>query len=494
MNYYDKYIKYKSKYIELSGGFKDLEINLSNIDSSSYSSETIKSINLEDSINPTKNQQSGGSRFKCIPDQDKYVNICVQDNTEGKYKSKEKCFNDCESKYIQSQLKKVKLYGESVQFYLFIKDLINQEHMSIYIKGGNVIGLAVLKLIYSRYKNDEVKFSTAFKQFLEMELIKDWDFTAYTHGKEITESYRLKLDKMASKYKLVPRAKTFVLYQTLKPLLIYDKALFEIAILDLDSNKYSKMEIPLTTMKVKVTEYNLKYIFMLAKSFYANTKYKVPFDLDIIKKIMSQIDIIIHPNKSGLYDPKHNIDHGDINCDLFEFINKFTNRSMYLDQFFVTQLEDPYRLIYRLPEKNLAKTSSIINFIHKELPGLNTPSWLLDVKYINKLTNQFIKELGQKLSQIYSQTNSIDKVLDFLTGANFGKPQIQIEWNDFNSDTKTRLLTIFGPVVKKIGIDNLKKIIESNGLDKIKNMSGLTNSNKILKLLGFLIEKKLFNK
>ena len=68
---------------------------------------------------------------------------------------------------------------------------------------------------------------------------------------------------MASKQRLVPRAKTFVLYQTKYPILVYEKALFEIAILDSDSTDFSKMEIPMTTMKVRVNLSNIKYIFML---------------------------------------------------------------------------------------------------------------------------------------------------------------------------------------------------------------------------------------
>jgi hypothetical protein len=46
-----------------------------------------------------------------------------------------------------------------------------------------------------------------------------------------------------------------------------DKALFEISIVDSDS--YSDLEIPLTTMKIRVHEYNIKYIFMFAKLFFS---------------------------------------------------------------------------------------------------------------------------------------------------------------------------------------------------------------------------------
>lgn len=486
MEFEQKYIKYKTKYLKLLEQNKLFGENTENIENieNGFARE-----NTENDILEGGGQKS--SRFKCLPEKSHYNQIC-QPESNGQYKSKQNCFNDCDKDFIRVQLKKANIYKESLQFYFLTKDLINQEHMKIYIKGGNVIGLAVLKLIYNAYSNDEAEFLKAFNNFLKLELIKDWDFTAYASNKEIDEKYREKLDKIASRYKLVPRAKTFILYQAKYPILTYDKALFEIAVLDSDSTEYSKMEIPLTTMKVRVNEYNLKYIFMMAKSFYTWSEKKEPIDLDMLKKILSQIDIIIHPHKSGLYDPKNKIDSGELNDKLFSFIKKFTSDNQYWTQFLVTQLEDPYRLIYRMPEKNIKKTEKIIEYLDTNIK-INKPSWLLDIHKTKQILDKFSKELSNELVKIYQKSNSLDEVLEFLDGVNFGKPQIQIEWEQFDPDTHTRLKNIFEPVVKKMGLAKFTEKVKSFGFDSSTKSSNLSNSGKIIKLFNFLLDKNVFN-
>ena len=485
MNYYEKYIKYKTKYLSLVNNISNKnEINI-------LPNDIDTGIDIDTN---NKIQDGGSSKFICKPNKYRYKETCTE-NLNGSYKTKKDCEEECDPKFISIQLKKANLHKESLQFYFFIQDLINKEQMSIYIKGGNVIGLAVLKLIYDAYKNDNRKFSHAFENFLKMELIKDWDFTGYTHNKEINEQYRNKLDKIASKQRLVPRAKTFVLYQTKYPILIYEKALFEIAILDSDSTDFSKMEIPMTTMKVRINLTNIKYIFMLAKSFYSQTQKHIPIDLDIVKKILGSIEVIVHPHKSGLYDPVKGLDVGELNKDLVEFIFNFTNGDIYWTQFLITQLEDPYRLIYRMCEKNITKTEKITHFIKKNIHTNKTvkPSWLLDASKTMGIINRFIGELGKKLAQIYKQTNDLNSVLEFLSGANFGKPQIQIEWDTFSPETKLRLKRIFEPVVKQIGLEEFKSIVTSYQSKLSTKASDLTLGDKIIKLFGFLIEKKLFS-
>ena len=515
MNYFEKYIKYKNKYLNLLANINIDENIKTNIND-------LTNIELEfgDGIGEgVGGEVSGGvgegvgegvsggvgggigegvgggvyeQNFICKPNKPRYNQICIQDNN-GDYKSKQMCEEQCDTKFISVQLKRANLYKESLQFYFFIQDLIKHEQMNIYIKGGNVIGLAVLKLIYNAYSGDNYKFKKAFDNFLKLELIKDWDFTGYTHEKQIDSKYRTKLDKLAGKQKLVPRAKTFILYQSKYPILIYEKALFEIAIVDSDSTDFSKMEIPLTTMKIKVDESNIKYIFMLGKSFYSWTKKHIPIDLDIVKKIISQIEIIVHPHKLGLYDPKHKLDVGELNKHIVEFINLFTKNDIYWTQFLITQLEDPYRLIYRMGEKNIKKTAKIIEFINKNIPSQSRPTWLLDVGKTTNIMNGFIERLGKKLAQIYQQTHSLDKVLEFLDGVYFGKPQIQIEWEEFDKETKNRLKKVFEPVIKQIGLEKFKELVSSYKIDSSVKSSELSNSDKIIKLFNFLIGKRFFN-
>jgi len=481
MDYYDKYIKYKNKYL-----------NLINEIHSNQNENILKGGN---SKSDTISNKSNSNMFTCKPNNNKYNDICIS-NKNGKYQSKEKCEEECDPKFISIQLKKANLYKESLQFYFFIQDLIKQQKMDIYIKGGNVIGLAILKLIYEAYSNNDYKFKRAFYNFLKLELIKDWDFTGYINKKELTEinlEYRNKLDKIANKYKLVPRAKTFILYQTKYPILIYEKALFEIAIIDSDSTDFSKMEIPMTTMKVKVNLDNIKYIFMLAKSFYSWTTKNIPIDLDIVKKILSRIEIQIHPHKIGLYNPKNKLDTGELNKYIVQFIKNFTSNNIYWTQFLITQLEDPYRLIYRMGEKNIKKTLKINSFINNNIKKKIKPTWLLNVDQTNKIIKNFINKLGKKLLEIYSQTQSLDKVLEFLDGVNFGKPQIQIEWNEFDKETKNKLKLIFDPLVKYIGLNKFIQIINSYNIQDSTKSSDLTNSQKIIKLFNFLIQQKVFN-
>lgn len=482
MNYHDKYLKYKTKYF-LRSNNNELTNELTNGLTNELTNELT---NMVGGVN---------NKYSCNPNKLQYKQICWE-NKKGKYKTKEECEKKCDSKFITIQLKKAHLHKESLQFYFFIQDLIHKEKMNIYIKGGNVIGLAVLKIIYSHYKSNDTKFKNVFEKFLKMELIKDWDFAAYPNNKINDESkFREKLDKLADKQKLVPRAKTFILYQAKYPILIYDKALFEIAILTTDSNshEFSKMEIPLTTMKIQVNLSNIKYVFMLGKSFYSWNQRNIPIDLDIVKKILDSIEIIVHPHKSGLYDPENKIDAGELNKELIKFILDFNKGDLFWTQFFITQIEDPYRLIYRMGEKNIKKTENIVDFLKKNLPEITKiPDWLLNVDKTKSQIEKFINGLGRKLAQIYKQTNNLDKVLEFLSGANFGKPQIQIEWKEFDLESKLRLKNIFDPLVKQIGKDNFINLIKTYQFDSNIKSSSLTPSDKIIKLFSFLIENNVF--
>jgi len=409
--------------------------------------------------------QSGGkkkSRHECKPT-NKYNNICIQ-NDKGYYKSKESCINDCENKYINHHLIKSNIKGETVKFYLFIKDIIKNEKINVYIKGGNVIGLYILKMIYNEHfgKNKDKKFKKAFNEFLKLGLMKDWDFAAYCKF-DITQEYRTKLDKIAKKYKLVPRAKTFILYQTYKPILIDKKALFEIAILDSDA--YSTLELPMTTMKVKVHEHNLKYIFMFAKSFLAHELTGEEFDFDILKKMIRKINVIVHPHKNGLYDPGKNFDNGGLSDDLIHFIDTFSKEDKKLSQFIVIHLQDPYRLLYRFPEKNVPKTDKIKSFIKKELPNSTMPSWLMDTNKLSKLTKSFAKVLGEKLRTIYTN-GSIDDVNDFMSGVKFGRTQI--EYDNFTDKNKKVLNLIFKPLLDSIRSGEIDSFVSKDKNDIIK--------------------------
>ncbi len=450
MEYYKKYLKYKSKYISLKN-------NNTNI-----------------------NNQYGGAKTKyaCNPE-NKFADICFEQE-DGKYNSKEGCINDCEVKYINNELSKINIRRETIPFYLFIKDIINNEHIDVYLKGGNVIGMKVLLMIYDKYKNDDKKFRECFEKFLKLDLIKDWDFSAYTQNhKEITPEYRKELDKIAKKYKLHERAKTFILYQTKRPILLEDKPLFEISVLDSDG--YSKLEIPLTTMKIKVNEYNLKYVFMFCKSFYAYKEKEEPFDFDILKRMLEKIKVIIYPHKNGLYDVRNNFDKGELNDDIVKFINTFSDFDKNLPQFLATHIEDPFRILYRLIEKNINKNNKIQKFLKDEL-NVTNQEWLFDSKWIEKMIKLFCEKLGDKLHEVYNADfiknmdtkKGIMKVDDFLRGISFNR--IEIDFNMLSDFGKQLLHLIFKKLIKEI---TTEKLVDLN--DDIK----------LVKFMKFLASKKI---
>jgi hypothetical protein len=483
-NYYKKYIKYKSKYIYL----QQLSLNKQNLN----------------------NVKQEGGRYDCDPKKP-FKDLCFE-KQDGKYKNKDGCINDCELNYINYHLIKTGIKGETIKFYLFIKDIIKNKKIDVYIKGGNVIGLKVLKMIRDKYKNDDKKFKEVFEKFLELELIKDWDFSGYT--KEIiTDEYRDQLDKIAEEYKLVPRAKTFILYQTKRPLLTDDKPMFEIAILD--SDRFTKLEIPLTTMKVKVNEFNLKYIFMFCKSFMLNKNYNKPkskeddkpkskeddktktdkteekpkskeelykeyladFDFDILKRMIDKIQIIIYPHKNGLYDVnKSNFDKGILSDELVNFIQKYDDFDKNLPQFLIIHIEDPYRILYRLPEKNMKKNDKIKKFIEDYIDK-KRQDWLFDSKFIDKSIKLFMGDLGKHIATSYitefKKTQSIQKALEkalvILDGISFNR--VQTDFNMLTDYGKNLLSLLFSDLIKQI--------------DEI-NLISLTNTTKTIEFIKFL--------
>jgi len=399
------------------------------------------------------------NRYLCKPNNE-FKDICIKDDT-GQYKSKDGCINDCENKYINTHLIKAHIKGETMKFYLFIKDII-KDHFNVYLKGGNVLGLMILKMIYNKYKNDDDKFESLFDDFLQLNLIKDWDFTAYTKI-ILNDTYRKKLDDIAAKYKLVPRAKTFILYQTQKPMLIDNNALFEISVLD--SENYTKLEIPLTTMKIKVNEYNVKYVFILAKMFLSYKLTNEPFDLDMIKRVLSKFEINIHPSNKGLYSVK-NLDMGNLSNKMINFIKDFSKKDNDLMQFLIIHVSDLFRLLYRLPVKNLPKTDLIADFIKNKLDD-KIPSWLLDTGNIKIIVNKFVDALSNKTNDIYVNYG-VNSVVEFFDGINFNR--LRSDYKILSDDSKTMLIHIFKPLIDN-NIDN-------------------PNNNSLISLTNFIKQQK----
>jgi hypothetical protein len=377
-DYYIKYAKYKQKYL-------------------SYKSQ----LNGINGINGIHGGGPSDTRFQCNP-RAAFADMC-QEDANGLYRTKQSCINDCETKYINSHLVRANLKYESYKFELFIYDLL-AEHLKVYIAGGSALGLEVLRILLNATSNAKSDtFDKYFPDFVALDLIRDWDFAAYT-DKIITEDFRASMDELAAKQKLVPFAKTFILYELRNSAKIDDMALFEIKVLSKSAATYSNKELPLTTMTIRVTRRNLKHIFMFATAFYTFKTKQTPIDLELIKYMTSDIETYIPPYKHGFYHTtSSSLDTGLLSMAFVEFIQDFATekKDPLLVQFFITHMQEPQRLFFRLLEKNIPKTNKLIDFFNKI--KAEKPDWLLDVPYTEKMIEEFIKKLSQRLVDIYKE-------------------------------------------------------------------------------------------
>jgi hypothetical protein len=241
---------------------------------------------------------------------------------------------------------------------------------------------------------------------------------------------------------------------------------------------YSNLELPLTTMTVKINKKNLNYVFMFAKCFYSYKLKNIPIDIDIIKHMISKLNFYIYPNKNGLFSiNKDNYHVGSLNKNIVEYIHKFSH-SIDKEQFLITQIQEPNRIFYRLLEKNIPKVDKIISFLKKyNLPSDH--SWLFNSKSIEKLINSFISDLGDKIVDIFNkQSNPVDglnDVSDFLDGVHLRR--IEIEYPNTCEKGKNLIKKLLFKVYKKIPEDFYYKY----------------RDNKLIECLAFLKRKKLLN-
>lgn len=459
-NHY-KYLKYKTKYINL--------IHDTSVDITQHMNKGINNIK--------------SSRYDCDPNK-KFSEICYE-KEDGKYNSKKSCINDCEIKYINRNLIDAKLKYESNQFKLFIYDLFD-EKVTVYIKGGTVLGLKILKMIYDKYGNNKEDFEKYFNKFLELNLIRDWDFASYVDDKtKIDETYRKKTDDMSRNLGLVPRAKTFILYQARKPIKIDDQALFEISILD--SENFADLELPMTTMKTRINKRNINHVFMFAKAFYSNKINNEQFDLDIIKYMLADLKIHIHPYNHGLFKTTDDtFDSGNLSKDLIKFIETFA-KDRDIEQFLITHIQEPHRLFFRFLEKNVPKVEKINKFLKESNICGTSPEWLFNVNDMMDIIEKFIKSLADKMVDIYTSKSkglvkpkpiknthemsrlsysvyekketenneyiaslefAMNDVSTFINGINLNRFETEIE--RFNDEGKKLIKKLFSPLYKQI--------------------------------------------
>ena len=455
---YNKYIKYKNKY-------KNLQ---SEIMSGGRSKSKSKKSNT-------------GEKYSCDTT-NKYKDICSV-NGSGVYNSLQACKNDCKIRYITAHLKKSDLNQEVQMYQGFVNKLLEMD-IEVYIKGGTTMGLKLLQMIYRAYPDN--RFEKYLYKFLEMDLIKDWDFACYTK-KPIDKETHEKFIKLAKKYNLVSRASLFVLFQAKRPIEeSKDKILFEIGINE--KFKLSSMELPLTTMKIKINKYNIKNIFMFALCFYNYKKYNIPFDIDLVKELVTNIHVDIFKYRDGLfkYDDKM-FDTGNIHGQLLDLIMEYKNININYPQLLISLTSEPNRIFFRLVEKNIPKNDSMKDFINKNKIDKNV-SWLIDSKEILDLVEGYLKKLSKFMTDTYSKnklTQCIELIDEFYQGVVIRKVKLDFK---YYKSTGIKLLKIWiGPLYDLIGVKNINKLYEEL-LDKKLNL--VSRENSIVDLLYFISQQE----
>ena len=380
------------------------------------------------------------SRYACNP-ANKFVDVC-QPAENGKYKSHKSCVNDCDRQYIFEEMKKARTSNEAHLYYKFLVDLLNSG-LSIYLKGGCALAVYVLKMMLKKYPSESA-FKPQFDKFLKLNLIKDWDFYGYTN-KPITEEYKTELTDLAKRYGMISRAKRFILFQYKAAIMLGERdALFEINITE--KEVICDMETVMSLMKIQLTKFNLKYIFMFATAFYNFIDKKQDIDFQLIMYMVGKLKVDIYNSVDGFFKFEDNCITGNLSDGMLALIDKFIVKnklSKYSKQFLICHIKEPKRLYFRLLTKNLPKSERIDQFL-TDL-GFPKQSWLLNYKLIYSLVPKLTEDIRAEISKQYTK-GKFKLVSEFLQNVNF-KP-IRDEYARFPPEGIAHIYTLLNPILK----------------------------------------------
>ena len=175
------------------------------------------------------------------------------------------------------------------------------------------------------------------------------------------------------------------------------------------------------------------------------------------------------------------MDKGELSEPLINLIIKFSKGNINLQQFLVTHVEEPNRLLYRLIEKSIPKSIKIKTFLQQNNIYSDKITWLLDADYITNQVDMFVQVLSDALYSLTKNTNKnkreIIADLDaFLDGVYLER--IKLVYNDIKEKGFELLRVWFGRIYKDL-FEGDDKVLE------IKN-------SKLVAIMSFMIGKKLF--
>jgi hypothetical protein len=358
MNYLDKYLKYKNKYLKL------------------------------------KQLQYGGN-FNCLGDDvaGKRIKdeLCIEADA-GKYANKIDCEKDCF--YLEFN-KEIEIWK---RYFTYIYD--TYPNIQILCKGGSVLGLYVLKILFETNQSEE-----KLTKFRDLNLIKDWDFTILNVTHEIKED----LIRKAEELNIKNEAQSMIVIRYQKGLKINTDFVFELSIKD-HQQVLSDYEIPLTVMTLNLTRENLNLFFDLTR-YFSNI---LPMDLHLLKYTLDKLSegktlgsLGNYQFRHGLFylNNEHEIDKAGLDDRIISLmdipIDPYNGPS--IKQFLITQMREPDRLFNRFMNKNLQKSRKIVKLFTEF--RIDIPDWLFSERNIEILTtiiNTFLDRINEYVEHTFN--------------------------------------------------------------------------------------------
>ena len=368
-SYQEKYLKYKNKYLKL----KDLI--------------------------------GGENKFKCIKENRIIGNLCIEDET-GQFNDIVNCEINCLEEKLNEEF--------SAWRQLFAWSLKTFRDIHIYCKGGSALGLQVLKTILDK---DRSKYN----DFIDLKLIKDWDFTV-----NMSVEQQVQFIAKAKELGIDNQGQELAILRFKKGLLLGEDYLLELSIKT--TQELYDLELPLTNLKFIVDSSNIELFFEIVKMYV-----KKEINLDIMSQnlnsllttiTVNNVDQVV-PIQNGLYtitDLKQ-ISTANLNQQLLEIMDQIPDNlsdrinKLTMKQFLITHICQPDRLLLRFLGKNIIKSQKITRFYHDN--KIELPEWLIDetvLEEINKKIMLFLNLLNEYIESqiVISDETLLDKPKDLL--------------------------------------------------------------------------------
>ncbi len=326
--------------------------------------------------------------------------LCVED-PNGEFEAKDLCEKTCFDRVLNNEISDWKK---------FFRELFTLGNINIYCKGGSTLGLVVLQHLLTKSPTPEI-----MREFVELKLIKDWDFTILLEPSQDPKQ----IITIAEKYNFKNEASLFPILRRRPNIQIAGEHLFELSIKN--SENMSDLELPLTTLKFQITPDNLDNFFILTKYFLQAHEIELTAVLDILNTFdfnSSTVSVI-----NGFFNIEgREIDDGGLSEDLFRILESMRgeieaagfNPNTFI-QFLVAQFKEPDRLIVRFFGKNVPKSQKIKSLFDRH--GVRLPPWLFDESQfdnINRLIEIFLSKINRYINDEFSY-DLMKSCLDLMT-------------------------------------------------------------------------------